>query len=91
MKVLVDIARREPESLKNVPEFVIENINDVTGQLSRFNHDFLEDAVRIDFLHSCYKFVVLFMESPKYAFNPHLSHGYQVFDISSQYRIHVCM
>ena len=80
MKVLVDIAQREPKSLKNVPEFVIENINDVTGQLSRFNHDFLEDTVRIEFLHSCYKFVVLFMESPKYAFNPHLRHGSQLFD-----------
>lgn len=51
---------------------MIENINDVTGQLFRFSNDFLEHTVRIDFLLTCYQFVTIFMQSPEYAFNPHL-------------------
>ena len=70
--MLIHIAHEKPDSLVTVPEFVIENINDVTGQLFRFRPDFIENTVEQDFLLTCYTFVTLYMESPKYAFNPHL-------------------
>jgi len=72
MKFMINVAEKSPDSLMEMPEFLLENINDVMGQLSRFENDFLADAVDEDFLHTAYKYIVLYMKGPTYAFNPHL-------------------
>ena len=72
MLLLTNIANENPELLKNIPEFLCQNINDVTGLLSRYSLIFVEDSVSTEFINVTLDYAVLFMASPKCAFNPHL-------------------
>jgi hypothetical protein len=51
MLLLTNIANENPELLKNIPEFLCQNINDVTGLLSRYSPRFMEDLVSNEFIN----------------------------------------
>ncbi len=41
-RLLVDLAEKDPASLGQMPEFIVDNIVEVVGYLRRLNDDFIE-------------------------------------------------